>query len=37
MLEMASKEEVESARRAEKLNGIKEGEEKQNRKMFRVV
>ena len=31
-------EEVESARREqEKLNGVKEGKEKQSRKMFRVV
>ena len=36
--EMARMEEVESARREqEKLNGVKEGKEKQSRKMFRVV
>ena len=36
--EMARTEEVESARREqEKLNGVKEGKEKQSRKMFRVV
>ena len=36
--EMARMEEVESARREqEKLNGVREGKEKQSRKMFRVV
>ena len=36
--EMARMEEVESARREqEKLSGVKEGKEKQSRKMFRVV
>ena len=36
--EMARMEEVESARREqEKLNGVKEGKEKQSKKMFRVV
>ena len=36
--EMARMEEIESARREqEKLNGVREGKEKQSRKMFRVV
>ena len=36
--EMARMEEVESARREQqKLSGVKEGKEKQSRKMFRVV
>ena len=38
MLEFARIEEVESAQREqEKLNGVREGKEKQSKKMFRVV
>ena len=38
MLEFAQMEDVESARREqEKLNGVREGKEKQSKKMFRVV